>query len=74
MKEAYERLGYVLHWIGSGIAGLLIMVAGGYAIASKFSESSAAADGTLAVGVTCVAYAAVIWFVTRVCKFVFAGE
>lgn len=74
MKEVFERLGYVLHWLGSGIAGLLVLVAGGFAIASTISSSGVKSDDALAIGVICAGWAAFSWLAGRACKFILAGE
>ncbi|MGQ2186041.1 hypothetical protein ACT4MK_22185 [Bradyrhizobium barranii] len=74
MKEVFQRLGYVLYWIGSGVAGILVLMAGGFGIASTFSSSRVGTDDALAVGVVCAGWAALSWLFGRACKYVLAGE
>ena len=75
MKEVLERLGYVLHWLGCGIAGLLVMVGGGFGIASAFfSSSKVGSDDAIAIGMMCYGIAALSWLAGRACKFVLAGS
>jgi hypothetical protein len=75
MKEVFERLGYVVYWIGSGVAGLLVLVGGAFGIASAFFISSKiGSEDAISAGLMCYGLAALSWLIGRVSKFVFVGE
>ncbi|MCP3399922.1 hypothetical protein [Bradyrhizobium sp. CCGB20] len=74
MKDVLKRLGYVLHWTCSGVAGLLVLVASGFGIAAQVSSSRADYDDALSTGTMYAAGAALSWLIGRISKFVLAGE
>jgi hypothetical protein len=68
------RLGYVLYWLGCGLAAVFLVFGVGGTYVAYSTTTGKDPWSWVAVALSCVVLAAVCWVVGRACKYILAGK